>query len=82
MHQFDVTQTDWYKESNKQLRHGGLIKIFRNHKDMTQEELGKKLNVTGKYVSDMEHGRRRVSIKMARKLGEIFGRNPERFMDL
>ena len=78
----DVTKIDWYKESQCRLRHGGLIRMLRDHKKMSQGSLGKELDVTGKYVSDLELGRRAVSLKMARKLGVVFGRKPERFLPL
>ena len=78
----DVSKTSWYKKSQAHLRHGGLIPILRNNIGMSQNDLGKKLDVTCKYVSDLEHGRRSVSIKMAKKLGEIFNRSPERFLPL
>jgi DNA-binding XRE family transcriptional regulator len=76
----DVTKTDWYAESQSRLRHGGLIHLLRGHKNISQGALGKQLNVTGKYVSDLENGRRSVSLKMAKKLAEFFGRKPERFL--
>jgi DNA-binding XRE family transcriptional regulator len=78
----DVTRTDWHRESQNRLRHGGLIQILRSHTNMTQNDLGRKLNVTCKYVSDLEHGRRAVSLKMAKKLAEVFDRKPERFLPL
>jgi DNA-binding XRE family transcriptional regulator len=78
----EVTKTDWYAESQNRLRHGGLIRMLRNHINISQGTLGKRLNVTGKYVSDLESGRRSVSLKMAGKLAEVFGRKPERFLPL
>ena len=75
----DVTKTDWYKESQDRLRHGGLIRILRGHRNMTQADIGKRLGVTSKFVSDLECGRRNVSSKMAKKLSEVFDRKPERF---
>jgi DNA-binding XRE family transcriptional regulator len=78
----DVTESDWYKQSQHRLRRGGLIQLLRGHKGLSQADLGKLLDVTGKYVSDLEHGRRPVSVKVARKLGAIFERRPERFLPL
>ena len=78
----DVAKTDWYKKSQGRLRNGGLIRILRNHKNMPQGALGKRLDVTSKYVSDLENGRRAVSLKMAKKLAVVFGRKPERFLPL
>jgi len=78
----DVTSTNWYKKSRDRLRHGGLIRLLRSHKNMSQGDLCKLLGVTSKYVSDLEHGRRPVSVKMAKKLADVFGRKPERFLPL
>jgi DNA-binding XRE family transcriptional regulator len=78
----DVTQADWYRNSQNRLHHGGLIRLLRSHSGMSQGTLGKKLEVTSKYVSDLEHGRRAVSLKMAKKLAKVFGRKPERFLPL
>ena len=78
----DVTKVGWYKESQNRLRHGGLVQILRTHKDMSQGGLSELLGVTSKYVSDLEHGRRAVSLKMAKKLSKVFDRKPERFLSL
>jgi DNA-binding XRE family transcriptional regulator len=76
----DVTETDWYAESQNRLRHGGLVRLLRSHKNISQGDLGKQLKVTSKYVSDLENGRRNISLKMAKKLAEFFNRKPERFL--
>jgi DNA-binding XRE family transcriptional regulator len=78
----DLKKTDWYLESQKRLRHGGLIRLLRGHKNISQGELAKRLDVTSKYVSDLENGRRPVSLKLAKKLAAFFGRKPERFLPL
>jgi DNA-binding XRE family transcriptional regulator len=78
----DVTKTDWYSKAQKHLRRGGLVQLLRSHKGMSQGDLGKALGITSKYVSDIEHGRRPVSVKMAQKLSVVFGRRPERFLPL
>lgn len=78
----DVTRTEWYAESQNRLRHGGLIRLLRGHKNISQGDLGKKLHVTSKYISDLENGRRSVSLKMAKKLAEFFNRKPERFLPM
>jgi len=78
----DVTRTDWYKESQKRLRSGGLIRLLRSHRNMSQGDLAEHLDVTSKYVSDLEQGRRAVSLKMAKKLSAVFERKAERFLSL
>ena len=78
----DIKKTDWYRESQDRLHHGGLIKILRKNRKMSQRDLGKLLNVTGKYISDLEQGRRPVSVTMAKKLSGVFDRKPERFLHL
>jgi Helix-turn-helix. len=71
-----------YKNAENHLRNGGIIPILRSHKNMSQGDLGKLLGVTSKYINDMEHGRRAVSLKMAKKLSVIFNRRTERFLPL
>lgn len=75
-----MTQTVWYSKAQKHLRRGGLVRLLRNNRGMSQGDLGKSLGITSKYVSDMEHGRKPVSVKMAQKLSVVFDRKPERFL--
>jgi plasmid maintenance system antidote protein VapI len=49
---------------------------------MPQGALGKRLDITSKYVSDLENGCRAVSLKMAKKLAVVLGCKPERFLPL
>jgi len=44
-------------------RVGERIKIARNRKDITQEQLGKALKVSGGNVSHMELGRRKITVE-------------------
>jgi len=78
----DITELDWYKESKERLHKGGIIRVLRNNKNLSQGELGKQLGITSKYVSDLEHGRRAISLKIAKKLAGFFNRNIERFLPL
>lgn len=48
------------------------IKKIRKEKNLTQEELAKKLNVTQKCISSWEIGRTEPSIEKIIKLAEIF----------
>ncbi|MGL4208681.1 MAG: helix-turn-helix domain-containing protein [Candidatus Adiutrix sp.] len=51
---------------------GMLIRGFRGKTDMTQVELAERLGVTQGRVSDLESGRRSVSVEMAKKLSGVF----------
>ena len=77
----DVFQSDWYKETKDQMTPGDYIKIYRENKDWTQDELGQKLGgLTRQYISDLENGRRGISKEMAKKLSNIFDVPIKRFL--
>lgn len=77
----DVFETDWYKKISKKLTPGKTMKLYREMRKMTQEELGQKLGgISRQNISHMERGVRPISLKMAKKLAEIFGVSVERFI--
>ena len=61
--------------------HPGLIlRGCRGRDDMTQTELANKLDIAQTRVSEMECGTRHISVKMAKKLAEIFGTSYKAFL--
>lgn len=60
------------KELNKK-EMGARIRARREMLDMTREELGKQLSVTGKFIADIEYGDKGVSLKNLYKLKQILG---------
>lgn len=52
---------------------GLRIRSQREFLKMTREELGKKLGVTGKFISDLEFGLKGISIKKLYRLAQILG---------
>ncbi|MEE3044319.1 helix-turn-helix transcriptional regulator [uncultured Thalassospira sp.] len=48
------------------------VRVYREHYDMTQEELGAKVGVTGVYIGAIERGVRSLSTKLATKIASIF----------
>ena len=77
----DVFQTDWYKKTKKTMTPGIYMKIFRENRNMTQAQLGKKLGgLPRQHVSNMENGLRPISKKIALKLSEVFDVSVEKFI--
>ena len=52
---------------------GMAVRGFRNRDGLTQEELAERLGVAQTRVSELESGKRRISIAMAKRLGTVFG---------
>ena len=74
-------ETDWYKDIKKKMKPGDYIRIDRQNKNLTQAELGKLIvNTSRQYISDIENGRRVVSLKLAKELAKIFDRSFERYL--
>ena len=46
---------------------------LRAKEDMTQKQLAEKLGVRPHHISEMENGRRAISVQMAKKIQSIFG---------
>lgn len=50
---------------------GKNIKQFRSEKDMTQEKLAEKLNVTRQAVSNWENGKTQPDVEMLGRIAEV-----------
>lgn len=51
---------------------GMVLRGLRVKEDITQAELADRLSITQNMVSDMESGRRTISLKMAKRISEEF----------
>jgi DNA-binding XRE family transcriptional regulator len=49
-----------------------VLRGFRGRDEMTQLELSERLGIAQNRVSEMESGKRTISVKMAKQLAEIF----------
>lgn len=49
-----------------------ILRGYRGKMEWTQQELAERLGITRNRISDMENGRKRISLNMARRLSELF----------
>ncbi len=78
----DALETAWYKSIKEKMTPGAYLRIYRENKKMTQAGLGNALGgVPRQHVSNMEHGQRSISLKMARKLSTILDVPLEKFIE-
>jgi len=79
----EVTETDWYQEIKAQTTPGDAMRVYRENYKLTQAQLGEKLgNVSRQIISNMERGKRTISIATAKKLAVILKVPASRFLDL
>ena len=79
----ELAETDWYRETKAKSSPGNAMRIYRKNQQMTQAELGKQLgNVPRQLVSNMERGKRAISLATAKKLSAIFNVPASRFLDI
>ena len=79
----EVTETDWYKEIKTQTTPGDAMRVYRENHNLTQAQLGEKLgNVPRQIISNMERGKRTISLATAKKLAAILKVPAGRFLDL
>jgi DNA-binding XRE family transcriptional regulator len=79
----EVTESDWYKEIVEITTPGDAMRIYRRNIHLTQEQLGEKLgNIPRQIISNMECGKRSISLPTAKKLSVIFNVPASRFLNL
>ncbi|PKR85056.1 helix-turn-helix domain-containing protein [Heyndrickxia camelliae] len=61
--------------------HGKKIKYYRQKQQMSQEELGKRLNVSNTYISKIENEKTPISLETLGKIAEILDVNPKDLID-
>jgi transcriptional regulator with XRE-family HTH domain len=60
--------------SNSVLEHfGRRLRQFRTQQGLTQEGLAKKVGIHPNYISDVENGRRNISLRLVAKLSVGLG---------
>lgn len=55
------------------MKFGQNLKHIRKRMNMTQEELATKMKISQSYLSDIENGRKNLSIKTVKKLADSLG---------
>jgi DNA-binding XRE family transcriptional regulator len=77
----EVSQSDWYRTIREQTTPGENMRIYRELHGLSQQELGRKLGrFTRQNISNIEHGHRRISLEMAKKLAALFDVSVEKFV--
>jgi transcriptional regulator with XRE-family HTH domain len=61
---------------------GSAIRSIRLCEEESQTAFAKKLKISTQYLCDLEHNRKIVSAKKAKKFAEILGYSPEQFIAL
>lgn len=77
-----IVETDWYRKIRKQTTPGDAMRLYRENRELSQEDVAVKLGPGFKkqHVCDMERGRRAISKGVAKKLAKVFGTSPARFI--
>ena len=60
---------------------GKVIKIKRIEKDLKVKELASKVDITEQYMSNIEHGKRKPSLKLLKKLAKELGCSVYEFIE-
>ena len=77
----DVFESQWYKGVKEKMTPGKYLRIYRENRGLTQHKLSEALGGTPRqHISNMEHGRRSISLKMARKLSLLLNAPIEKFL--
>jgi DNA-binding XRE family transcriptional regulator len=79
----NITEEDLFRDINKKYtKAGALFGGLRFRENLTQVEMAKKLKVTQSDISQMEHGKRKIGLKMARRIAKLFNVDCQSFMSV
>ncbi len=56
------------------------LRVIRRREDMTQKEFAKALGISQSRLSDLERGKRNISVNMAKKIEKTFGSSYKLFV--
>jgi antitoxin component HigA of HigAB toxin-antitoxin module len=77
----DIFESGWYRGMKSQLTPGDTLRIYRENRGWTQAYLGEVLGgLPRQHISNMERGRRAISVRMARKLAQVFKVSAAKFI--
>lgn len=72
---------DWYKRISAEMKPGDHMKVYRENRGLTQDQLGQKLGgISRHHISDMENSRRTIGKEVAKKLAVLFNTSVEKFL--
>lgn len=75
-----ITETDWYKDMKTSWTPAKELRANRNKFQLTQSALGEKIGKKKQYISDIETGRKNISISIAKELGKVFNKDYRNFL--
>jgi DNA-binding XRE family transcriptional regulator len=77
----NIFQTEWYKKTRAKTTPGDNMKIYRELHKLTQAGLGEKIGgLPRQHISNMENGKRSISLNTAKKLSKLFKVSIEKFI--
>ena len=77
----NVFETPWYRNIKEALTPGEIMRIYRENRTMTQTRLGERLGgIPRQHISNMENGKRPISLNTAKKMAKLFNIHIERLL--
>ena len=68
----NAVSTQWYKNIKEATKPGDYLRIYRERKGWTQAKLGEMAGaIPRQHISNMENGRRPISLKVARTFADV-----------
>ena len=69
----NVFETPWYRNIKEVLTPSEVMRIYRENRAMTHTRLGELLGgIPRQHISNMENGKRPISLNTAKKLAKLF----------
>jgi len=78
----NIKAREYLEKDSGKLTLGTSLRAIRLSEEESQTAFAKKLKVSTQYLCDLEHNRKIVSAKKAKKFADILGYSPEQFVAL
>jgi antitoxin component HigA of HigAB toxin-antitoxin module len=76
----NIEDTEFWKEMQKKKTPGMALRVYRDNAGLTLQELSDKTGIAKSHLSEIEHNKRAIGVKTAKKLAEVLGCNYKRFL--
>ena len=81
MRETSISAEEFFSKMDKKYtKAGALLQGVRARENITQIEMAKKLKVTQSDISQMENGKRKIGLKMAKRIAKLFDVHYESFL--
>ncbi len=75
-----IEEIDWYKEMEEKVKSGDVLHVYRDNANLSLSQLSEKTGIAKSNLSEMEHNKRAIGVKIAKKLSKALNCDYKHFL--